>query len=534
MEDIHKSSEKFCNGVFIFYVLLSILISPFYHSWYLAAIINLGSFAVLLVCKFILGSNLIYRFALAIFLFLYPALFAIQMDGFPLMHLFYFYSAWVLSIFRVLSIMLVGLSFFALQYLFFAFLLLNNQADTLSYFQLKFAEKDQAVIWMLFFPLLSIITHYFRSKVLIDTTQKNLAYVNKIEKKLRFNQKNKSFAQEILNKNFEFAFIPDKEDEIGEILFKLRDNLKEASQKEYKENFYNAGIAGISEILRNKSDEIDRLLREFLDAVVKYVDVQQGGIFIKKKDAELLELKASYGYNLEQFKNNTFETGVGLIGQTYLNKKTKVIDQLNESYFAISLNVGSIKNAKLYLIPLKYNDLAEGVLELASLHSLEDFKINWLEKIAESLAITINNYKVNENTNLLLADTQLQAEMLRAQEEEMRQNMEELMATQESMRLKQTELERANQKIQANEVVLKKAFEKNKEIETGNKKMITELKEENAQLKLLLENVKQTKQEETPPKDELNVPEPEKLTRKSNEMIEELEQITSDFQKLIQ
>ena len=82
-----------------------------------------------------------------------------------------------------------------------------------------------------------------------------------------------------------------------------------------------------------------------------------------------------------------------------------------------------------------------GVVEVAALNEFPEHHIELIETIAESMASTLFIIKSNQIAKLLLEQTQHQAEELRAQEEEMRQNMEELEATTESYRRREQELE---------------------------------------------------------------------------------------------
>lgn len=83
------------------------------------------------------------------------------------------------------------------------------------------------------------------------------------------------------------------------------------------------------------------------------------------------------------------------------------------------------------ILPLAVNGEVQGVLELSCIESLEDHVIEFLEKLAESIASTISNVRINETTKVLLENSQKMSGELRAQEEELRQNQEEMQTTQE-------------------------------------------------------------------------------------------------------
>ncbi|HKL38729.1 MAG TPA: PAS domain-containing protein, partial [Bacteroidales bacterium] len=67
--------------------------------------------------------------------------------------------------------------------------------------------------------------------------------------------------------------------------------------------------------------------------------------------------------------------------------------------------------------------------------------IDFLERVAQSIASAISSVKTNMRTQKLLEQSEQQAQELSAQEEEMRQNMEELKATQEEAARQKDEME---------------------------------------------------------------------------------------------
>jgi len=241
------------------------------------------------------------------------------------------------------------------------------------------------------------------------------------------------------------------DDLLGKSLIQMRESLKTAHEEERvrkiedeKRQWSNAGLAKFSEILRQNNDKLDVLSSEIIKNIVQYINANQGGLFIfNDDDPEQIhfELLSTYAFSRHKFIKKQILLGEGLVGTCALEKQTIYLTEIPEKYIEISSGLGEARPRCLLIVPLLIEEKVLGILELASFAEIEQYQIDFVEKLAQSIASTLTSVRTNIRTSLLLAKTQQQAEEMSAQEEEMRQNMEELQATQEEAARKTSEMQ---------------------------------------------------------------------------------------------
>jgi hypothetical protein len=249
-----------------------------------------------------------------------------------------------------------------------------------------------------------------------------------------------NFADAIGKRNFDINFaVSSENDLLGNALMQMRNSLVTYAEEEKRQTWAIEGLAKFAEILQKEQGSTD-IFDKIISNVVKYVGANQAAIFLVKEsqnEADSLYLKTCYAHNRKKYINKEIQLGEGLVGQCFLEGEEIYLTDVPKDYINITSGLGEATPRCVLVLPLKTNDKIVGIIEIASFSILEQYRIDFLKKLAENIAGTLAVLKNNETTQKLLHEAQMYSEMMRAQEEELRQNMEELHSTQEEVIRKQ-------------------------------------------------------------------------------------------------
>ncbi len=214
----------------------------------------------------------------------------------------------------------------------------------------------------------------------------------------------------------------------------MNKELEERLERDKEQNWYNVGMAKMSEVMSKNKDELQKFAQSIITELVDYIEVQQGAIYMLNDDDEgdsFLELMAAYAPDDERLIGKRIELQEGQIGACFTEKKVIRVNDLPEGYASLTSGLGDSSLKHLAIIPIQLNEIAIGVLEFISFKEVSDYRLEFIEKAGETMTAILTSLKANEQTKKLLDQQKTQAEELSSQEEELRQNIEEMQATQE-------------------------------------------------------------------------------------------------------
>ncbi|MBN1414425.1 MAG: GAF domain-containing protein [Bacteroidales bacterium] len=281
----------------------------------------------------------------------------------------------------------------------------------------------------------------------------------------------------------------DENDAIGISLNKLRQSMIQSRKEEEERkkeddirNWTNQGVAIFNDILRQDNNDMKKLAFNVIKNLIQYLSANQGGFFLleeKQGEESYLNLIAAYAYERQKYLQKKILIGEGLVGNCVQEKQTIHLRDIPKDYIEIRSGLGGSVPRSLLIVPLKKEEQITGVVEIASFNEFGKHEIDFVEKVAESIAATMVTVRLHEQTAILLEESKKRSEEISQQEEELRQNLEELKATQEEMAR-----------------IRKDEEQKEKERRESEQKMMEQLKEqqqllskEKALLDALLNNV---------------------------------------------
>ncbi|KQS28169.1 response regulator [Dyadobacter sp. Leaf189] len=197
------------------------------------------------------------------------------------------------------------------------------------------------------------------------------------------------------------------------------------------------------------------LSRKLIAKLVELTDAHVAVMYIVTRSGDTMELAASYGTSEANPAPKSFRVGDGTLGHIVEEKiPFKKLD-VAPGYLALKTASGQTDAASVLLKTIAFGGQIKAVLEIGYLKEPGHKVAKVLEMISDSVAVSIMAARARELANELLEKTQLQAEELESQQEELRVTNEELtrqtsllQVSEEELRVQQEELKQINTELE--------------------------------------------------------------------------------------
>jgi len=248
-----------------------------------------------------------------------------------------------------------------------------------------------------------------------------------------------TFSEHIISGNFDIHLKERSEkDSPAKALNKISDYLKNKKQEQKTEEketsrqlWMRKGRFEISEAERISSKDIGNLSYNIIRSVVNYIDALMGGIYLYDKENENIELISAYAYETQKHFNVSFKPGEGIVGACILEKKKVVLNNIPEDYIKIATGLGSGTPSFIAVIPIVFKNEINAAVEVAFMNKPEDYKIEFIEQLSDSIGAWIDASLVSTKTGELLEMSQKQTQELAEKEDELNKKVTELQEIQE-------------------------------------------------------------------------------------------------------
>src|SRR5690606_33621993 len=110
--------------------------------------------------------------------------------------------------------------------------------------------------------------------------------------------------------------------------------------------------------------EMEELSTNIITEISNYTKASVGILFLADENKQRLRKSGSYAYKSNNPYADIYNFGEGLVGQTALEKKCKMLTDIPDDYLKINSGLGNTKPTCVYLSPIIFKGETLAVIEL--------------------------------------------------------------------------------------------------------------------------------------------------------------------------
>jgi signal transduction histidine kinase/CheY-like chemotaxis protein len=262
----------------------------------------------------------------------------------------------------------------------------------------------------------------------------------------------KRFAGAVAAGNRQVTLEDGGRDEFGHLAASLRTMLGAIAQIETelrqknaeltRQSWLRQGQIDLHDVIRHETATMP-LVTKLASVVATYVGADLGALYLV--DGENLALTGRYA--LPASASARLRLGEGLSGQAALERRTLMVSTADKNTPALKTAAVDVATRELLAVPLIYNDITIGVIELGAVGCFLPDATLFVESIAESLAIAVSSCRSRERIAELLEETRAQASELMRHQTQLEAKNAELARKSEELIAQQEELQQSNEEL---------------------------------------------------------------------------------------
>ncbi|GAB6095231.1 hypothetical protein JCM14469_14830 [Desulfatiferula olefinivorans] len=213
---------------------------------------------------------------------------------------------------------------------------------------------------------------------------------------------------------------------------------------------------GISDMIRDLSGNLpyDELVSKGLNYIARYTDACIGALYAYDKNTKTCRLTASYAFVDRKYLSESFKAGEGIVGQVALERKPIHLHNIERTDALANTGTVSEPPRSIYTVPLIFDHMLYGVLELGSFEPFSKPKIDFLNAAAINLSSYLFSSVQNEEIQRLLQESRNANNSLQARTDEVNEANEKLTAMNEELQAQSRELQAQTEELEVQKTEL--------------------------------------------------------------------------------
>jgi PAS domain S-box-containing protein len=217
------------------------------------------------------------------------------------------------------------------------------------------------------------------------------------------------------------------------------------------------GIARLVDVMSGGPD-LATLAFKAISEISSYLDAHVGVIYVVEDGSGTsLSLMGSYACTGRKTQSNGFKIGEGLVGQSALEKKPIMIQNVPDDYLKVASGLGELSPRFICVSPFLFEERVNGVIEVGTLSEMSDQQMEYLRQSMPVLGLAVENAVSRARLVKTVSEFRAVMETLRVQQEELRISNEHMEAQTQALRISEETLKTQQEALRVtNEDLVKK------------------------------------------------------------------------------